>query len=68
MGTKQEPKYTEQNKTQMKMIRQTRTETTQRDTGEDNDRRRETLGQGKTQNNMGHGCGRDNTFLVSYLT
>ena len=48
LDPKQEPKYTEPNKTQVDMTRQMRTENTERDTGEDNDR--ETLGQGKTKN------------------
>ena len=48
LDTKQEPKYTETNKTQVNTMKLTRTE---RDTGDDNER--ETLGQGKTKDNRG---------------
>ena len=50
LDTKQEPKNTEPNKTQVDTMRLTRTETTERDRGEDNDRHRKILGQGKTKN------------------
>ena len=50
LDTKQEPNYTLTTKTQVDTIRLMRTETTQRDTGEDNDRQGNTrAGQNKTR-------------------
>ena len=54
LDTKQEPKYTETNKTQVDTMKLTRTE---QDTGEDNETGNTRAG--KETEGGGHGCGHD---------
>ena len=55
LDTKQEPKYTEPNKTQVDTMKLTRLKPL-------NETQVKTIGQGKTKTG-GHGCGRDSTPL-----